>query len=388
MLKDFSFQALTAGLIAAAVGCGGSFAIVIAGLTAAGASPGQAASGLMAAAMAMGFAGVVIALMTRMPAAAAWSTPGAALLVSTGAVEGGFAAAVGAFIVSGALIVLAGLWGPLGRAVARIPKPLAAAMLAGVLLGLCLAPLKALAVAPEAAAPVILVWLLAAQINRLWAVPAAAVAAVLVVIFTGAPVEIISPWPDPVFTAPVFNFAGVIGIALPLFIVTMASQNITGAAVLKTYGYNNFAPGRPIAVTGVFSVLAAPFGGHAVNLSAIVATLCAGPDAHADPARRYWAAVSMGVFSVLFGLSAALIAAVVKAAPPLLIETVAGLALLGPLAAALKSALDDEDAREAAVITFATAASGLVFLGVAAAFWGLIAGGLALALKRAFRRSS
>ncbi len=381
IFKEFSGQAFSAGTIAAVVGFGSSFAVVVAGLIAVGASPDQAASGLMAAAIAFGVAGALMGWMTRMPVAAAWSTPGAALMVTTGAVPGGFEAAVGAFLVTGALIVLAGFWKTLGALVARIPTAIASAMLGGVLLGLCLAPVKAVAAVPEAALPVIIVWALVARFKRLWAVPAAAVAAVIVVVVLGDPLPDQSFWPNPVWVSPTFSVGAVVGIALPLFIVTMASQNIPGIAVLRVNGYA--PPSRmPIAMTGGLSILAAPFGGHTINLSAIVAALCAGPDAHPDPAKRYWAAIAMGVVSIGLGLMASLVVALVQAAPPLLIETVAGLALLGPLAASVKGALEDEDTREAAIVTFVVAASGLSIAGIGGAFWGLIAGGAILGLKR------
>lgn len=381
MLKDFTWQAFLMGLIASVVGFASSFAVVVGGLIAVGASPEQASSGLMAGAIAMGVASIVLAVMTKMPIAAAWSTPGAALMVTTGAVDGGFEAAVGAFLVTGALIIVAGFWKPLGRWVAMIPTAIASAMLAGVLMGLCLAPVKAAATAPEAALPVILVWAIVARLKRLWAVPAAVLVAVIVVVMQGDAIPITSVWPQPELVMPIFTLGALIGIALPLFIVTMASQNIPGIGVLRSFGYEP-PPGRPIAVTGIISMLFAPFGGHTTNLSAIVVALCAGPDAHEDPAKRYWAAISKGGVSILLGLSASLVIAVVQAAPPLLIETVAGLALLGPLAASLKNALDDEDMREAAVVTFIVAASGLTIAGVGGAFWGLIAGGVILGLKR------
>jgi benzoate membrane transport protein len=386
-MNGISAQALSAGAVAAVVGFGSSFAVVIAGLVAVGASPDQAASGLMAAALAMGFAGIVMGVMTRMPIAAAWSTPGAALLVTTGPVDGGFPAAVGAFLVTGVLIVAAAFWRPLAKLVGAIPAPVAAAMLAGVLLGLCLAPIKAAAATPEAALPVIAVWAVVAQVKRLWAVPAAALAAGVVVAVLGDPVAADNIWPNPLPVMPVLSWGAVIGIAVPLFIVTMASQNIPGFAVLRVNGYTP-PSGPPVAVTGLFSMLGAPFGGHTVNLSAIVAALCAGPDAHPDPARRWWAAVSMGVVSVGLGLFASAVVAVVQAAPPLLIETVAGLALLGPLAAALKAALEDEPLREAAAVTFVVAASGLSILGVGAAFWGLLAGCAVVVLKRILKGAS
>lgn len=381
LIKDFSLQAASSGAIAGLVGFGGSFAVVVAGLTAVGASPAQMSSGLMAAALAMGIASVVMAVMSRLPMASAWSTPGAALLVTTGAVDGGFEAAVGAFIISGALIIVVGFWKTFGRLVSKIPPTIASAMMAGVLLGLCLVPIKAVATVPEAALPVIIVWAVVARFYRLMAVPAAVVAAVIIVVFQGDPIQFTSFWPDPVLITPVFNWAAVIGIALPLFVVTMASQNIPGVAALVAQGYKPSA-GKPIAFTGFLSIFAAPFGGHATNLSAIVATMCAGPDAHSDPNRRYWAAIVKGLVSIALALLSGLVIAVVQAAPPLLIETVAGLALLSPLAASLKIAMDDDNDREAAIVTFVVAASGLTIAGIGGAFWGLIAGGVIMCLKR------
>jgi benzoate membrane transport protein len=387
IIKDFSFQAASAGAIAGLVGFGGSFAVVLAGLTAVGASPAQVSSGLLAAALAMGIASVVFGAVTRLPMAAAWSTPGAALLVTTGAVAGGFEAAVGAFIISGTLIIVVGYWKTFGRLVSKIPATIASAMMAGVLLGLCLAPIKAVATVPEAALPVILVWAVVARFYRLMAVPAAVVAAVIVVVFQGEPIEFTSLWPDAVLITPVFNWAAVIGIALPLFVVTMASQNIPGVAALVAQGYKPSA-GKPIAFTGLLSVFAAPFGGHAANLPAIVATMCASPDAHPDPDRRYWAANFKGLVSIALALLSGLVIAVVQAAPPLLIETVAGLALLSPLAASLRIAMDDENHREAAIVTFVVAASGLTIAGIGGAFWGLIAGGAIMGLKLWVRKVS
>ncbi len=379
----FSAQALAAGLLAAFVGFAGSFAVVVQGLRAVGASPEQAASGLMALSIAMGLCGAVLSLRLRMPVSVAWSTPGGALLATSGAVPGGFAGAVGAFLVTGALIVLCGLWRPLGRLVQAIPAALASAMLAGVLLGLCLAPMQAMAAMPGLALPVVLVWAVLARFRRPLAVPAAVVVAVVLILATRA-LPAAAPgalWPHPLLVAPVFSPAAVVGIALPLFIVTMASQNIPGMAVLRVNGYAP-APGPLFTATGVFSLLAAPFGGHAVNLAAITAALCAGPEAHADPARRYWAAVVAGLAYVLFGLLAGAATALISAAPPLLIEAVAGLALLGALGTALLGAVAEPRDREAAIVTFLVTASGLNWFGISGAFWGLLAGGGILALGR------
>ncbi len=378
-----SLQAFTAGLLAAFAGFAGSFAVFLAGLIAVGASPEQAATGLMAGAIAMGLCGMVMSATTRMPVSAAWSTPGAALLVSTGAVEGGFAAAIGAFAVCGALVVVSAFWKPLGRAVQAIPGSLANAMLAGVLLGLCLAPVKAVALVPEFALPVIAVWALVGRWNRLYAVPAAAALAFAIIAFTAdAPFgEAGAPWPAPVAVMPVFTTGGLIGIALPLYIVTMASQNVPGFAVLQANGYRP-PPGPMLATTGVFTLLAAPFGGQVTNLAAIIAALCAGPDAHPDPARRYWAAVTAGFFFVLFGLGAGHAIHLIEAAPPALVSAVAGLALLGAFGGAVTAAVTEENEREAAVVTFVVTASGLSLFGIGGAFWGLVAGGAMLGLKR------
>ena len=378
-----SAPALAAGLLAGFVGFASSFAVVLQGLTAMGASPAQAASGLMVLSVAMGLCGILLSLWRRMPISIAWSTPGAALLASSAMPAGGFPVAVGAFLVSAGLIVLAGLWRPLGRGVAAIPAPLASAMLAGVLLGLCLAPVRAVAQAPAAGLAIVLAWALVGRVNRLMAVPAAVLVTVLTIALTAdlPPGLLAAAGPVPVLVAPEFSLAAIIGIALPLFLVTMASQNIPGMAVLTVNGYRP-APGPLFTVTGLFTLAAAPFGGHAVNLAAITAALCANPDAEPDPARRWQAAVVAGAVYVAFGLLAGTATAFVGAAPPILIQAVAGLALLGAFAGALQAALAVPEMREAAVITFLVTASGLTVLGISGAFWGLLAGGAILALHR------
>lgn len=380
-------QAVAAGLLAAFVGFASSFAVVLQGLMAVGATRAEAASGLMALAIAMGLSGALLSLWRRQPISVAWSTPGAALLATSGAPEGGFPEAVGAFLVCGILIVVAGLWKPLGRTVERIPPALANAMLAGVLLGLCLAPVRAMGSVPLMAAPVVLVWALVFYWKRLFAMPAAVLVVVggLVVggplVFQGVPAGMGSLWPSPVLVRPVFTVAAALGLGVPLFLVTMASQNIPGMAVLHLNGYR--PPASPLFVTtGVFSAVGAFFGGHAVNLAAITAALCAGPDAHPDPARRYWAAVVAGLTYVVFGLLAGAATAFIAASPPVLIEAVAGLALLGAFGSALLGAVSAVEGREAALVTFLVTASGQAFLGVSGAFWGLLAGGVLLALAR------
>src|SRR5690606_16334581 len=265
MRKDISPQTVSAGLLSAVVGFASSFAVIAQGLSAVGASQAPAASGLMALSISMGLCAIWLSLRTRLPISIAWSTPGGALLATTGAVEGGFSAAVGAFLVSGLLIVLAGSWPRLGRWVAAIPPALANAMLAGVLLGLCLAPVRAVAEMPLAGLAIVVTWAVVAKFRRLYAVPAAVIVTLGLIAVTASvsPDSLGSIWPDPVPVTPAFSLAALIGIALPLFIVTMASQNIPGMAVLHANDYRPEA-GPLFRATGLFSIAAAPFGGHAV----------------------------------------------------------------------------------------------------------------------------
>ncbi|NGM19404.1 benzoate/H(+) symporter BenE family transporter [Roseomonas stagni] len=381
MRASFSAQALFAGLLAAFVGFASSFAVVLQGLSAVGASPAQAASGLTALAIAMGLCGIVLSLWRRMPITVAWSTPGAALLAGSAVPEGGFPAAVGAFIAAALLVLVAGLWKPLGRAVARIPAPIANAMLAGVLFGLCLAPVRAVEQMPTLALPVILTWLVVGRLNRLLAVPAAVVVTVGLLWWQAPPMGDLSFSPVAVLVVPAFDATAMVGIALPLFLVAMASQNIPGMAVLNVNGYRP-DPGPLFTTTGLFSLAAAPLGGHGVNLAAITAALCAGDTAHPDRSRRWWAAVIAGIGYCLFGLAAGAAAAFIAAAPPILIQAVAGLALLGSFGAAIVAGLSDVADREAAVVTFLVTASGLTVLGIGGAFWGLLAGGAVMAFAR------
>jgi benzoate membrane transport protein len=391
MLRQFSLQSLFMGLLTAFVGFASSFAVVLHGLNGVGATEAQAASGLMALSVSMGVCAIVLSIATRLPVSIAWSTPGAALLASSGAVAGGFNTAVGGFLICGALIIVAGLWKPLGRAVAAIPAALANAMLAGVLIGLCFAPVKAIAFNPLFGLPIVLAWVVVGSINRLFAVPAALLAFILVLAFgVDMPADAMARIsatliPHVEWVTPAFTVAGLVSIALPLFIVTMASQNIPGIAVLKVNGYEP-QPGPLFATTGLFSILSAPFGGHAVNLAAITAAMCAGEDAHRDPARRYWSAIVAGAGYIVFGLLAATVTAFVSLAPPILIQAVAGLALISAFSGSAMAAFKEQDSREAAAVTFLVTASGVSFAGISGAFWGLMAGGLMLALAR-FTRS-
>ncbi len=366
-----------AGIVTALVGYTSAFAVVLAGLRAMGASPGQAASGLLAVTVTMGAASALLSWRYRMPIISAWSTPGAALLVTTGAVAGGWPAAVGAFVVCGVLFVLTGLWPALARWVQKIPTPIAQAMLAGVLLPLCIAPVTSLAKHPWAVAPVLVVWLVLLKVRPRWAVPLAFVAALVVIavalVRDDAVPAVAELVPHVEWTTPSITLQALTGVVLPLYIVTMASQNIPGAAVLASYGYS--VPWRPsLAVTGVLSVAGAPFGGHAINLAAISAALAAGPDAGEDRSRRWIAGISSGAANLVLGVLSTGLTAVVLAAPEGVIQAVAGVALVGAFAAACAGAMADESARVPAAVTFIVAASGTTVAGVGSAFWALVVG--------------
>jgi benzoate membrane transport protein len=375
-------QLVATGLLAALVGFASSFAVVLAGFAQMGASPAEAASGLVMLCGLMGALGIGFSFAWRMPVSIAWSTPGAALLAASATPEGGFPAAVGAFLVAAALMVLAGLWSGFARAVARIPAPLAAAMLAGILLDLCLAPMRAIGAIPALALPVVLAWAVMLRLSRLWAVPAAlAVAVAALLMGPGLPAGLGWSAPAFVWVTPRPEWSAAFGIGVPLFLVTMASQNLPGLAVLQANGYG--PPLRPVLVgTGFASGMGALFGGQLVNLAAITAALCAGPDAHPDPRRRWVAAAVGGIGYLALAFCAGAAAEFAAAAPPLLIQSVAGLALFGALAGALHAALAEEELRLPAVATFTVAASGLVIWGIGAAFWGLLAGAGLMVLLR------
>jgi benzoate membrane transport protein len=287
---------------------------------------------------------------------------------------------VGAFLIVAGLIALTGLWPRLGRLIASIPTPIAQAMLAGIVLDLCLAPVRGLAAHPWEVAPVLITWVVALRVAPRWAVPAAFVVTLAVIgIDAGQHGGVHgSLLPHLDWTAPAFTWPGMLSIAVPLYIVTMAGQNIPGVAVMASYGYE--VPWREtMAVTGLGTAATATAGGHALNLAAITASLAASPDAHPDPGRRWIASVTAGWSYLVLGLASAAVTALVSAAPGDVVGAVAGLALLGTLSASLAGALSaaegsTAEGRAAAAITFVVAASGLAFLGIGAAFWALAAG--------------
>ena len=368
---------VVAGIVTALVGFTSSFAVVLAGLKAVGANPAQAASGLLALTLAVGVGVLLLAWRSKVPVTLAWSTPGAALLAASGTVDGGWPAAVGAFLAAGVLLALAGLVPALGRLMARIPASLAQAMLAGVLLQLCLAPFTALGSVPVFVAPVIACWLLLMKFAPRWAVPGALLVALGVIGISlaagGTGPAGGTLLPALVWTTPSASVQALAGIAVPLFVVTMASQNVPGVAVLKSFGYD--APWRPaMLVTGAGTAVGAPFGGHAINLAALSAALAAGEEAGHDRGRRWVAGFTSGLAYLVLAASSTALVTLVDAAPAGVLEAVAGLALLGTLAAAISAALADPADRIAPAVTFLMAASGLAFAGIGSAFWALLAG--------------
>ncbi|WP_428903944.1 benzoate/H(+) symporter BenE family transporter [Microbacterium sp. YY-03] len=367
---------ILAGVSGALAGFASSFAIVMAGAVAVGATAGQAASGLLVVSLVQGVLAIVLSATSRWPISIAWSTPGAAVLVGAGTITQDFPTAVAAFIVVGVMIALTGLWPWLSRVMTSIPAPIGSAMLAGILLPICLVPVEASMTFPALALPPILVWLVLSRFAARWAVPAAVLLTVVLVIISAGP-----SWAAGVNLAPHLELVApsfadplaIVSLAIPMYIVTMAGQNIPGFTVLHTYGYAP-APARQIMLTtGLASAVSAPFGAQTVNLSALSAAIMVG-DEHTPRDRRWIATATGGIVYILLGLTATVAGALITASPTILIVSVAGLALLGALITAIMSALEDARARVVAVGTFIVVASGMTVFGFGSAVWGLIVG--------------
>jgi benzoate membrane transport protein len=384
LLRDLSWSSATAGFVAVLVGFTSSVALVFQAAQAFGATPEQIASWMWALGLGMGLCSAVPSLILKQPVMVAWSTPGAAVLASAGLV-GGFsmAQAVGAFMVCAVLIVLVGATGWFERVMNRIPVAIASALLAGVLARF---GLQAFGSAHDALLLVVLM-LLTYLLGRRWvpryAVPLTLLVAVLTVSSQGQlqTSALKVDWAVPVFTAPEFSWSAVISLALPLFVVTMASQNLPGVAAIRSAGYD-MPISKLITLTGLATLVLAPFGAFALNLSAITAAICMGEEAHPDKAKRYTAAVVCGALYVAIGLVGAAVTGLLLAFPSSLVLAIAGLALLGTIGGGLHTALKDEAHREAAIITFLVTLSGVVVAGIGSAFWGVVAGALALGVQQ------
>ena len=382
--RDLSMSAVTAGFVAVLVGFTSSVAIVFQAATALGATPAQIASWMWALGIGMGLATLVPSLVWRQPVMVAWSTPGAAVL-ATAAATGGYTLpqAVGAFLVCAALITLFGATGWFEKLMDRIPMSIASALLAGVLARFGLDAF----VAAKSALGLVLAMLFAYLVGRRWwpryAVPGVLVVGTLCAALAGRMHwdHVSGSWTRPVFVAPQFSVAAIVSLALPLFVVTMASQNLPGVAAIRAAGYR-MPISKIITLTGVATLLLAPFGAFALNLSAITAAICMGREAHEDPARRYVAAASCGLIYCLIGVFGAAVTGVLTAFPRELVIAVAGLALLGSIGGGLAVALKEDRHREAALITFLVTLSGLTLWGIGSAFWGVVAGVAALFVQQ------
>ncbi|MFI6418624.1 benzoate/H(+) symporter BenE family transporter [Streptomyces sp. NPDC050842] len=374
VLRDASLSAVLAGLITVVVSCSGPLLVVLAAAAAGHLSDERTASWVWAACVGSGLTCAVLSWWTRMPVITAFSTPGAAVLVGSLG-DYSYPEAVGAFLVSGLLMALVGVTGVFGWAMRRVPPGITAGMLAGVLFSFGAGLFSALDGAPLPVLASLATYLAVKQRSPRYAVAWALLAAVLATAVVpgihAASVDI--DWTLPVFTAPEFSGPAIVGIAVPLAVVTMASQNAPGLGVLAACGY------RPddrllITATGLTSTALAPLGGHAVNLAAITAAISTGEEAHRDPRRRYVAGLACGFFYLLTGVCGAALVGLFAALPSALVAVIAGTALLGTFSTSLAQTVADEQGRDAAVVTFLTTASGVTLGGIGSACWGLALG--------------
>lgn len=378
MARFFSVSHLSAGFIAVLVGYTSSAAIVFSAASAAGADAAHLSSWLLALGLGMGVTCIGLSLHFRAPVLTAWSTPGAALL-ATALVGLPMSEAIGAFVFASALLTLCGITGWVETIMKHVPKTLAAAMLAGVLLRFGIDVFVALRAQLGLVALMLAIYFAGRRINSRYTIPATLIGGLMWAALGGQlHVDALTLTPaQPIFTLPTFSLAAIVGVGIPLFIVTMASQNVPGIAVLRANGYRT--PVSPlIGWTGLTGLLLAPFGGFSFNLAAITAAICMSPEADRDPQRRYLAAVWAGIFYLVTGLLGATVASVFAALPRELVAAIAGIALLGTISNSLGAAVADASERDAAVVTFLTTASGLTLAGVGSAFWGLLFGLAAL----------
>ena len=382
--KDLSLSAFVAGFVAVLVGFTSSVAIVFQAAQSFGATPAQITSWIWALGLGMGLCSLVPSLLLRQPVMVAWSTPGAAVLATAGA-AGSFSMgeAVGAFMVCSALVILVGATRALERVADRIPMEIASALLAGVLARF---GIQAFAAAQTALPLVLLMvgaYLVARRMAARYAVVVTLVVGILWVLITGQMAWSMEPvrLAMPVFVAPQWSVSAIVSLAIPLFVVTMASQNLPGMAVIRASGYE-LPVSRLITMTGWASLVLAPFGAFALNFSAITAAICMGPEAHEDRSKRYTAAASCGAIYIVIGLFGALVTGLLTSFPKELVVAIAGIALLSTIGNGLASALRDERHREPALITFLVTLSGITLMDIGSAFWGVVAGSLALFVQQ------
>ena len=388
-MRTFSIPLPTvlSGFVAVLVGYASSAAIIWQAALAAGATTGQIAGWMTALGLAMGVSTLALTLWYRAPVLTAWSTPGAALLV-TGLQGVSIQDAIGVFIVANALIVLCGITGLFARLMKIIPHSLASAMLAGILLRFGLQAFNSLNSELILCGSMLLAWLVLKVIAPRYAVIAAMLVGIAIALVKG---DIVTDGVNlspmlPAFIAPHFSLAHSISIALPLFLVTMASQNAPGIATMKASGYS--LPVSPLIVfTGLLALLFSPFGVYSICIAAITAAICQSPEAHPDVNRRWLAAAAAGVFYILAGVFGGSVTGLMAALPVSWIQMLAGLALLGTISGSLFQALHNESERDAAIVTFLVTASGLTVFGIGSAFWGLVVGGICYSVLTLFRRA-
>jgi benzoate membrane transport protein len=385
--RDLSLSAIVTGFVVVLVGYTSTGAVVFQAAQALGATQAQVNSWMWALGIGMGVATIIPSLRYRLPIVAAWSTPGAALIASSAATGAGSISmpeAVGAFLVSAALITLSGATGLFERLMNRIPMAIGSALLAGILLRFGIDTFAALKTAPIMVAAMMAAFLMGRRLWPRYSVVGVLGIGLLVLAMQGKLdlARVHFAWTTPEWVTPAFSWSAIIGLGVPLFVVTMVSQNMPGIAVLRAA--QNAAPVSPvITTTGIVTFLLAPFGAFAVNLAAITAAICNTPEAHAEPAKRYTAAVMAGLFYIVIGLFGAVVGTLFAAFPRELIVAVAGLALIGTIGNSLSAALAKEDEREAAMFTFLITSSGISLFGIGAAFWGVVGGAVALTvLKR------
>lgn len=388
--RDLNLSAATAGFVAVLVGFTSSVAIVFQAALAFGATPELITSWMWALGLGMGLCSAIPSLILKQPVMVAWSTPGAAVLATAG-LTGGFtmAQAVGAFMVCAAMITLVGATGWFERVMNRIPVALASALLAGVLARFGLQAFEAAQTALPLVGGMLLAYLLGRRLFPRYAVPLTLAVGVVMVMLDGQFKQgtVALELARPVFTTPEFSLSAMVSLSLPLFVVTMASQNLPGVAAIRAAGYN-MPISKIITMTGVATLVLAPFGGFALNLSAITAAICMGEEAHADREKRYTAAVACGALYVAIGLFGAAVTGLLLAFPRELVMAIAGIALLGSIGGGLHTALKEDAHREAALITFLVTLSGVAIAGIGSAFWGVVAGAIALFVQQVHRHKT
>lgn len=382
LFKDLSFSAIVAGFVSVLVGFTSAGVIVFQAAQALGASPAEISSWMWALGLGMGLTSLGLSLFYQAPIITAWSTPGAAMLI-TSAAGTSMPEAVGAFLVCAALIIISGFTGWFERIMNKIPLSLASAMLAGVLLQFGLNLFVAMQTQFLVTFAMLCLYLVMRRVLPRYAVLSALVLGILLAGTQGSlhldSVNLTIA--QPIFIWPQFSASALVGIALPLFFVTMASQNVPGVATIRAFGYTT--PVSPlIGWTGMATLLLAPFGAFAINLAAITAAISMGREAHENPDKRYVAGVAVGVFYIIIGLFGATVGAVFAALPKELVLAIAGLALIDTIGKSLAIAIASETEREPALITFLITASGMSLFGIGSAFWGLVAGAVVTSLDQ------